>query len=407
MSFDISLRFIAIRIYLRFSQENLLKVRFTQLLWQIFFFFYQKASEMGEIQVGANTCDRPRSRSTRGFTLIELLVVIAIIAVLIALLLPAVQQAREAARRTQCKNNLKQMGLAMHNYHDTYGMFPAESQMLYNPLSVAGLGAKQQRNFSWIASLLPYIDQAPLYAQINFGAPAYGQNLGGRPLESTTLAGFQCPSDVGFSTLPISKNGNGLAYSSYGISEGWDWWNRAGGCGGFEPRLAGVGTPGQYCKLAMITDGTSNTVMIGETDSTSNTGSQFCCTQKRTGSERLFRTCLLATQQNSDAQAAASCIYATAVPNMDPDGGSSGGAGWWKASPYALSPFYITAYAINSEWPGPSSQHTGGAQFVLADGSVRFVSGNIQHNGNWPASVWNGINSIAGNPGGQPTVTDF
>src|ERR1700709_2477916 len=93
-----------------------------------------------------------RNRRT-GFTLIELLVVIAIIAVLIALLLPAVQQAREAARRSQCKNNLKQLGLAMHNYHDTYKVFPTAS---------GGNG------FSPHARILPYVDQAPLYGTLNF-----------------------------------------------------------------------------------------------------------------------------------------------------------------------------------------------------------------------------------------------
>ena len=94
----------------------------------------------------------------RGFTLIELLVVIAIIAVLIALLLPAVQQAREAARRTQCKNNLKQMGLALHNYHDTYNGFPNG-----NIASAAG-----GWGMSWYMRILPYVDQAPVFNKLTF-----------------------------------------------------------------------------------------------------------------------------------------------------------------------------------------------------------------------------------------------
>src|SRR5690606_35270992 len=106
----------------------------------------------------------PRVRRT-GFTLIELLVVIAIIAILIALLLPAVQQAREAARRTQCKNNMKQKGPAVHNYHDVFGMFP--------PAGTAdGVGNNMNQNdaWGWPIRLLPYIDQGPLYNQIDPGS---------------------------------------------------------------------------------------------------------------------------------------------------------------------------------------------------------------------------------------------
>src|SRR6187401_1277341 len=102
-------------------------------------------------------------KTRRAFTLIELLVVIAIIAILIALLLPAVQQAREAARRTQCKNNMKQIGLALHNYHDTYLRFPSA----FGIQSLNGGGAERWGHSQWVA-LLPYYDQAPLYSQWNF-----------------------------------------------------------------------------------------------------------------------------------------------------------------------------------------------------------------------------------------------
>ncbi|MDB4637791.1 DUF1559 domain-containing protein [bacterium] len=103
----------------------------------------------------------------RGFTLIELLVVIAIIAVLVALLLPAVQQAREAARRSTCKNNMKQLGLEFHNYHDTFTMFPPAS-------SADGVGNNMDRvdAWGWSLRLLPYIDQAPLHNQIGIGTPS-------------------------------------------------------------------------------------------------------------------------------------------------------------------------------------------------------------------------------------------
>src|SRR6188768_3739919 len=110
-----------------------------------------------------------RCRSRRAFTLIELLVVIAIIAILIALLLPAVQQAREAARRTQCKNNLKQLGLALHNYHDIYQRFPRS----FGNQSVDGSGNERWGHSQWVG-LLPFFDQAPLYNQWNFLAPNEG-----------------------------------------------------------------------------------------------------------------------------------------------------------------------------------------------------------------------------------------
>src|ERR1700748_3102276 len=107
-------------------------------------------------------------RRSRGFTLIELLVVIAIIAVLIALLLPAVQQAREAARRSQCKNSLKQLALAVHNYHDTFSAFAFCSF----DTSMGVCSPSQGRQTSWIIGILPYIDQAPLYNALNFGVGA-------------------------------------------------------------------------------------------------------------------------------------------------------------------------------------------------------------------------------------------
>ncbi|MFM7869824.1 MAG: DUF1559 domain-containing protein, partial [Planctomycetaceae bacterium] len=136
-----------------------------------------------------------------GFTLIELLVVIAIIAILIALLLPAVQQAREAARRTQCKNNLKQIGLALHNYHDTHGRFPPTQIM------VAYMGANntnpQPRNHTWVSLVLPYLEQATLYSSINFSAAmhlngVYQTLSTGETIVSRKLPVLQCPSDPGF-----------------------------------------------------------------------------------------------------------------------------------------------------------------------------------------------------------------
>ncbi len=121
----------------------------------------------------------------RGFTLIELLVVIAIIAILIALLLPAVQQAREAARRTQCKNHLKQMGLALHNYHDVFNKFP-----------IGSLGVSTRLN--WRVGILPYLDQAPLFNKLNMSESFWSGSLGANNaiLQGLVINVYQCPSSA-------------------------------------------------------------------------------------------------------------------------------------------------------------------------------------------------------------------
>src|SRR4051812_45031967 len=139
-----------------------------------------------------------RSRTRPGFTLIELLVVIAIIAILIALLLPAVQQAREAARRTQCKNHLKQLGLAFHNYESTFSRFPGALYWVTQTGSAAnGIGEGMynqpvgQENLDghlWTEMLLPFLDQAPLYNGINFSIPIGFGSASGAPVAGYTLA---------------------------------------------------------------------------------------------------------------------------------------------------------------------------------------------------------------------------
>ncbi|HET6425668.1 MAG TPA: DUF1559 domain-containing protein, partial [Planctomycetaceae bacterium] len=142
-----------------------------------------------------------------GFTLIELLVVIAIIAILIALLLPAVQQAREAARRTQCRNNLKQIGLALHNYHDNFNVFP----MGYSD-TVAGANERNGAGWSWQTFILPQIDHGTIYNRFNFSTTPYNNTYNGSPIDNqslvaTPLTVFSCPSD----TKPATAANNGGA----------------------------------------------------------------------------------------------------------------------------------------------------------------------------------------------------
>ncbi len=159
----------------------------------------------------------------RGFTLIELLVVIAIIAVLIALLLPAVQQAREAARRSQCKNNFKQLGLALHNYHDNFMMLPpsAVNPGAYLWSSGGLISAGQIRNHTGYLYMLPYMDQAPLFKKINFSLATGGADWNGAGgganqavLANLKLAGLVCPSDVEYDSPHTSPPTNMYTISS-------------------------------------------------------------------------------------------------------------------------------------------------------------------------------------------------
>ncbi|OYW13961.1 MAG: hypothetical protein B7Z55_16195, partial [Planctomycetales bacterium 12-60-4] len=139
----------------------------------------------------------------RGFTLIELLVVIAIIAILIALLLPAVQQAREAARRSQCVNNLKQLGLAIHNYHDNFNAFPPGWIGVTNRTP----DTEGNSGFAWGAHLLPQLDQSPLYGRLNFNRECYDPAFNAVAM-STVLPAFRCPSDPSQDTWMIGEEAN-------------------------------------------------------------------------------------------------------------------------------------------------------------------------------------------------------
>ena len=303
-----------------------------------------------------------RRRTGWGFTLIELLVVIAIIAVLIALLLPAVQQARESARRTQCKNNMKQLGLAIHNYADVFGMLPIS----------------QRDKGSQLVGMLPYLDQAGLYNQINFGGNVRDQVINGKMVDAYVIPGTQCPSDP---ASPLSPSGR--ASSNYSFSMGAQWVQESGtGCNlnsvvsaypaGFDPdgdredpfqrgnvrsdyasptQISGVFGRGYFssfgAKISQITDGTSNTIAVGEV--------RFFCNKWNWKDGRGWA--------NGDSH-----WYSTAAPINFPTCSDSAG--------YNNGPCTLNNDNWNSQF-GFKSKHVGGAHLLLCDGSVRFVSQNI------------------------------
>lgn len=299
-------------------------------------------------------------RGARGFTLIELLVVIAIIAVLVALLLPAVQQAREAARRSQCKNNLKQMGLAIHNYHDTFGSFPPGG------ISVPTNNAKTFIGF--MISILPNIDQTPLYN--NYNSSLFNVDKANMPVLQTRVPAYNCPSDVNAGTLQTPASGpalpaaplNTMATSTYRANAGVatncaSYWDGQYGTSG----LAAVGLlmPNRGMihvvdgnvgceRAATVTDGLSNTLAVGEWSSIN-------------ALNRLTYWGFSYSQYTMSGADRTPCVTKGIVSSFGPanftacDGGKASGP-------------------CKRAW---GSFHVGGVQFLLGDGSVRFLSANI------------------------------
>jgi prepilin-type N-terminal cleavage/methylation domain-containing protein len=328
---------------------------------------------------------RSLSRKPRGFTLIELLVVIAIIAILIALLLPAVQQAREAARRSTCRNNLKQLGLAIHNYHDNFNMFP---RMIIGP-QVDGNGADGWRSYGSHFSILPYIDQAPLYNRMSQavqenrraccdGTASAGENAP-HQYDQVKVPAFLCPSDA--------PPQNFQAWNNYAVSQGSNK-------GWAVPTVDqnGVFNRTVWVRIGDVTDGTSNVVAVSEiltTDQGSRSGDQADLARVRDGNGIAGGNAAPwsypgITKANVDTWGAAAVSLGI--------NGNRVGERWFRGQPGRNA--YNHLLTPNSKFPsatfhcggcnydgpgmhGARSKHVGGVHATLVDGSVKFVGENI------------------------------
>jgi len=293
--------------------------------------------------------------SSKGFTLIELLVVIAIIAILIALLLPAVQQAREAARRTQCRNHMKQIGLAMHNYHDAHRVFPYGNR---------DAGNTTRRRETWMQMILPFIDQANLYNSYMAADPAF--NWQHAPSARAVIPALVCPSNPTVAMQGPSSSFRGNYGMCAGSTDGAFSSGSADGMFFLHSRI----------KMRDVTDGTSNTIMGGEgvarpgdsaADSTAwgEVGSYWGGGSGHHGAA--FNT---AQPPNSSVP---DCNHSCVNYSL-PDFPCAQTSSSISTAPACSNP--RSTYA--------RSYHVGGVHVLMADGAVRFVSENIDL-GTWQA----------------------
>ncbi len=314
----------------------------------------------------------PHLGRNRGFTLIELLVVIAIIAVLIALLLPAVQAAREAARRSQCSNNLKQLGIAIHNYHDVVGSFPTS---FWRNTKIAGTTTADNNNrHSWLSMILPYIEQTNIYNAMNFSVSVGGNfAIAGSPSVSncgainatasmSIINGYMCPSDpspnisqfarVDQGVGPNNNSGPKMCYvGNFGDNHNDDpnYWPfqtlptaRNNGFGEDNTQSGIMCRSGGTTAIRDITDGTSNTFAVGET---------------------LYESCDWWTWSNPNGSTCGtSCPINLKVPNHNGDANNIKDSRNWRSG------------------FGFRSQHPGIVQFLFCDGRVVTIKESINRN---------------------------
>jgi prepilin-type N-terminal cleavage/methylation domain-containing protein len=309
-------------------------------LWnKLFFHFFYQGERMSKTKY-------------RAFTLVELLVVIAIIGILVGLLLPAVQAAREAARRMQCTNNLKQIGLAVHTYVDAQRKFP--SGFYFQGLGMTSRADRPRRKpgFGWTSSLLPYVEQSSIFNQLNFNV---GMSLApNRLLVASNLPFAVCPSAANPSTNKrMGTTGTGFGFSDPGLAV-----TNYVGCGGsftgsayyssVEAAKNGIIMEDTNFSFESISDGTSNTIMAGET------------VYYGTGTDGsfLWDPTWFGHYQASGGRADAP----EAIMRV----------GQFRSNPPSVASADVKRNSF-------SSKHVGGSNFVLGDGSVHFISQTVQH----------------------------
>jgi prepilin-type processing-associated H-X9-DG protein len=303
--------------------------------------------------------------------LIELLVVIAIIAVLIALLLPAVQAAREASRRMACANNLKQLGIAMHNYHDAIGTFPIGRMGINRPPGDPGYvttgdltGLANRR--TWAYSILPYLEQNAVFQSMNFSLPF--NDVRQQTVLYTTIPGFSCPSDGNAGHIDQYNTDGSVAsdarhYASYMVNFGNSHYRQAQYdpfSGPLPPQVSFLGAPfalDSSFGVQSITDGTTNTLLMSEVICPQGRGINYdhrgdvfnddgCCAQ--------FETYTPPNSPIPDQETSTSyCIY-----------------------PYLNNPPCI---ANNRQFNAARSYHPGGVNAIMVDGSVRFAKNSVKY----------------------------
>jgi prepilin-type N-terminal cleavage/methylation domain-containing protein/prepilin-type processing-associated H-X9-DG protein len=322
-----------------------------------------------------------RSAGRRGFTLIELLVVIAIIAVLIALLLPAVQSAREAGRRIECTNNLKQLGLAVHGYHDVHGAIPPATTGTTALFKTPDLGMKPR--------MLPFLEQVALFNAFNMSF-----NRSDPPnftVRCTQVASFVCPSDKNIPLATATVNGITLqiGYNSYPNNIGTSRFNYNGNFDG--PAYKAGATEGPAVSYNIVTDGLSNTVIFSEfvkgkgitplmgdgLHMIYNTGNP-----PPTGFvalPTLVQSCVSSTTRGSDLKgnewAYEGCGY--------------GGGYTHIMTPNTKACYYSDGIHTDYTIIGASSYHAGGVNVGLLDGSVKFVKSSVSQQTWWALATMN------------------